>query len=66
MHEIWFILVASIITKWRNFKHLTWLQRNPLIILNRLVDLDEILYGGDDIEGDLGATFFNLVALTIP
>jgi hypothetical protein len=34
--------------------------------LNGLVDLDEILYGGGDIEGDLDAIFFNLVALTIP
>jgi hypothetical protein len=25
-----------------------------------LVDLDEILYGGDAIEGDLVAIFFNL------
>jgi hypothetical protein len=28
------------------------------------VDLDEILYGGDDIEGDLDAIFFNIVAST--
>jgi hypothetical protein len=33
--------VASIITKWRAFKLLRWVQ-----FLNRLVDLDEILYGG--------------------
>jgi hypothetical protein len=26
------------------------------------MDLDDILYGGDDIEGDLGAIFFSLVA----
>jgi hypothetical protein len=35
-------------------------------ILNRFVDLDEILYGGDDTEGDLDAIFFNIVASTIP
>jgi hypothetical protein len=28
--------------------------------------IDEILYGGDDIEGDLDAVFFNLIASTIP
>jgi hypothetical protein len=30
------------------------------------VDLDEILYGGDDIEEDLDAIFFNSVVSTIP
>jgi hypothetical protein len=30
------------------------------------VDLDEILYGGDDIEGGLDSILFNAVALTIP
>jgi hypothetical protein len=35
-------------------------------LLNQLVDLDEILHGGDDIEGDLNVIFFNLVASTIP
>jgi hypothetical protein len=30
------------------------------------VDLDEIIYGGDDIEGDLDSILLNLVALTIP
>jgi hypothetical protein len=30
------------------------------------VDLDEILYGGDDIENDLDYILFNAVALTIP
>jgi hypothetical protein len=38
-------LVASTIPKWRTFKLQTWAQ-----LLNRLVDLDEILYGGDGIE----------------
>jgi hypothetical protein len=30
------------------------------------VDLDEILFGGDDIEDDLDSILFNPVALTIP
>jgi hypothetical protein len=30
-----------------------------------LVDLDEILYGGDDIEDDLDSMLFNPVASTI-
>jgi hypothetical protein len=34
-------------------------------LLNRLVDLDEILYGGDDIEGGLDAIFFDRKASTI-
>jgi hypothetical protein len=33
--------VASAISKWRAFKILRWAQ-----ILNRLVDLDEMSYGG--------------------
>jgi hypothetical protein len=35
-------------------------------LLNRFLDLVEILYGGDDNEGNLDAIFFNLVATTIP
>jgi hypothetical protein len=34
-------------------------------ILNRLVDLDDVLYGGDDIKGDLESILFNPVASTI-
>jgi hypothetical protein len=30
------------------------------------VDLDEILYGGDDIEDDLDSILLNAVASTIP
>jgi hypothetical protein len=30
------------------------------------MDLDEILYEGDETEGDLNAIFFSLVASTIP
>jgi hypothetical protein len=33
--------------------------------LNRLVDLDEILYGDDDIEDDLDSILLNPVASTI-
>jgi hypothetical protein len=40
-----FSTVASNNPKWRTFKLLRWVQ-----LLNRLVDLDEILYGGDGIE----------------
>jgi hypothetical protein len=40
-----FNAVASTIPKWRTFKLLRWVQ-----LLNRLEDLDEILYGGDRIE----------------
>jgi hypothetical protein len=34
--------------------------------LNTLVDLDNILYGGDGIEYHLGYILFNPVASTIP
>jgi hypothetical protein len=34
--------------------------------LNRLLDLDKIVYRGDDIEGNLNAILFNLPASTIP
>jgi hypothetical protein len=34
-------------------------------LLNPLVDLDEILYGGDDIEYYLDYILYNPVALTI-
>jgi hypothetical protein len=30
------------------------------------VNLDEMLYGGGDIEGDFVAIFFNLIVSTIP
>jgi hypothetical protein len=41
-------LRVSITPKWRTFKLLRWVQ-----ILNGLVDLDEILYCGNDIKDDL-------------
>jgi hypothetical protein len=41
-------LAASIIPKWRPFKFLSWVH-----LLNRLVNLDKILYGRDDIEDHL-------------
>jgi predicted TIM-barrel fold metal-dependent hydrolase len=31
-------------------------------LLNQLVHLDKILYGGDYIEGDFDSIFFNLLA----
>jgi hypothetical protein len=42
------ILFNPVDSKWRMFKLLRWVQ-----LLNRLVDMDENLYGGDDIEGDV-------------
>jgi hypothetical protein len=42
---ILFNYVASTIPKWRTFKVLRWVQ-----LLKGVVDLDEILYGGDGIE----------------
>jgi hypothetical protein len=53
--------VASTIPKLWKFKLLRW-----LLLLNRLEDLDEILYGDDDIEGDLDSIILNPVASTIP
>jgi hypothetical protein len=35
-------------------------------LLNWLVDLDEILYGGDDVEDDIVSILLNLVTTTIP
>jgi hypothetical protein len=40
-------------------------QRKPLINLNQLVDLDELLYEGDDIEDDFDSTLINTVASTV-
>jgi hypothetical protein len=37
-----------------------WVQ-----LLNWLVDLDEILYGGDDFEDDIDSVLLSLVASTI-
>jgi hypothetical protein len=45
LDSIIFNVVASTIPKWRTFKLMNWVQ-----LLNRLVDLDEILYGGDGTE----------------
>jgi hypothetical protein len=44
--------VASTIPKGRTFKLVSWMQ-----LLNRLVDLDDILYGGDNMEGHLDVIF---------
>jgi hypothetical protein len=43
----------------RTFKLLRWTK-----LFNQLVDLDEILYGGDDIEYYLDYILFNPVAST--
>jgi hypothetical protein len=52
--------IASTIPKWRTFKLLRW-----VLLLNRSVDLDEILYE-DDTEYDLDSILINPVASTIP
>jgi hypothetical protein len=44
LDSILIIAVASTIPKWRMFKLLRWVQ-----LLNWLVDLGEIFYGGDGI-----------------
>jgi hypothetical protein len=36
-----------------------------MLLLNRLVDLDEMLYWGDDIEDDLDSILYNPVPSTI-
>jgi hypothetical protein len=45
LDSILFNAVASIFPKWRAFKLLRWVQP-----LNRFVDFDEILDGGDGTE----------------
>jgi hypothetical protein len=45
LDSILFNAVALTIPKWRTFKLLRWVQ-----VFNRLMDLDEILYGGDSIK----------------
>jgi hypothetical protein len=52
---------TPITPKWRTCKLLRWVH-----LLNRLADLDEILFVGDDIEGDFDVIFSNLIASTIP
>jgi hypothetical protein len=52
-----FNLVASTIPKWRMFKLL-----RCMLHLNRLVDLDEILCGGYDIEDDIDSILLSLAA----
>jgi hypothetical protein len=47
--------------KMRTSKLLRWEQ-----LLNRLVDLGEILYGGDGIEDDLDSILLNPVTSTVP
>jgi hypothetical protein len=45
LDSILFNPVSLAISKWRTFKLLRWAQ-----LLNRLMDMDEILYGSDGIE----------------
>jgi hypothetical protein len=59
--EVITLKVTSITTKWRTFKRMRWVH-----LLNRLVELDEILCGGDAIEDDLDAIFSNAIPSTIP
>jgi hypothetical protein len=37
-----------------------------MVLLNRLVDLDKVLYGDGDVEGDLDSILLNPVASNIP
>jgi hypothetical protein len=54
-------MVTLITSKWWTFmKLLRWVQ-----FFNRSMDLDEILYGGDDIEDDLNAIPSNPIASTV-
>jgi hypothetical protein len=54
--------VASTIPKWQRYKLLRWVQRNPLIISELSMDLNDILYGGDGIEDDIHAILYNPAA----
>jgi hypothetical protein len=40
--------VALTVPKWRTFKLLRW-----MLLLNRLVDFDQILYESDDVEDNV-------------
>jgi hypothetical protein len=57
LESILFNLVASTVSKRRTFQLLWWVQ-----LLNCWVDLDEILYGSDEVDSIL----LILVASTIP
>jgi hypothetical protein len=57
LYCILFNSVASTFPKWRTFKLL-----RCVLLLNRLLVLDEGLYGGDDIEGDLVSILLNPIA----
>jgi hypothetical protein len=58
--EVMTLMVTSITSKWRTFKPLRWVQ-----LLNRLVDLDDILCEDDNIEYYPVFILFNPVASTI-
>jgi hypothetical protein len=53
--------VGSTVPKWRKFKRLRW-----VLLLNRLMDWDEILYEDDNIEDYLDFILIIAVVLTIP
>jgi hypothetical protein len=57
LDSILFNAVASTILKWRTSKLVRWVQ-----LLNRLVDLDDILYEGDGIEYCLLKAYVGKVA----
>jgi hypothetical protein len=59
--SIYFNSLDLTVQKLQMFELLRWMH-----LLNRLVDYDEILYGGDAIKDYLDAIFLNPVASTIP
>jgi hypothetical protein len=59
--EVMTLKVTSMTPEWRTFELLSWVH-----LLNRLVELGEILYRADAIEDDLDAMFSNPVPSTIP
>jgi hypothetical protein len=60
LNSILFNPVASTILKWRTFKRMRWAQ-----LLDLLVDLDEILYGGDGNEYCLLYAYVGKVGVTL-
>jgi hypothetical protein len=60
LDSILFNAIASTIPKWRTFKLLRWVQ-----LLSRLVDLDEMLYGGDGIEYCLPEAYVGKVSILV-
>jgi hypothetical protein len=60
LDSILFNAAAATIPKWRTFKLLRWVQ-----LLNRLVDLDEILHGADGIEYCLPYVYVGKVGILV-